>query len=195
MSRSFKMGSLRDPRIVMRAVIGTLLAANLAAAVMAFHPFGGSPDDLRRQQQSLTASLADGRSRLAASRKLADKVQNARVAGDDFLHAYFLEAGKSSAAIVDDLVKMAAEAGIKMGTANFSVDAIEGSDTLAMESIQVGFEGSYANFTKFVHLLDKSPRFLIIETMTATAPQGQGGQTLNVTLKIDAFLRDTAGAI
>jgi Tfp pilus assembly protein PilO len=178
----------------MRGLIGTLLAANLAVAVVALHPFGGSAEDLGRQQQALTARLAQSQSRLAASRKLAEKVQTARAAGDKFMEMYFMDAGKASAAIVDDLVKMASEAGIKMGQAAFSTDPIEGSDTLALESIQVGFEGAYANFTKFVNLLDKSPRFLIIENMTAAAPQAQGGQMLNVTLKIDVFIRDMAGA-
>jgi hypothetical protein len=62
MPRSFNLAgmslegiSVKDPRIVMRVVAGLLLAANLTAAVMAFHPFGGGADDLRRQQESLTA--------------------------------------------------------------------------------------------------------------------------------------------
>jgi hypothetical protein len=193
MSRNFKPRSIRDPRVLMRAIMGTLLAANLGAAIFAFHPFGGSPEDLRRTQQSLTAQLATSRSRLERSRKLVEKVQTARKDGDKFLDVYFMDAGRSAAVIVEDLVKMANDAGIKMGQAAFSIDPIEGSDTLGMLSIQVGFEGSYANFTKFVNLVDKSPRFLVIENMQAAAPQGQGGQTLNVTLKIDAFIRDAAG--
>ena len=63
-----------------------------------------------------------------------------------------------------------------------------------MLTTTVGFDGTYANLTKFVNLLDKSPRFLIIENMQAAAPQQQGGQALNVTLKIDTFVKTTAGA-
>jgi hypothetical protein len=63
-----------------------------------------------------------------------------------------------------------------------------------VQYITVGFEGTYSNLTKFMHLVDKSPRFLIIENMQASAPQGQGGQTLSVTLKIDAFIKDLPGA-
>ena len=68
-----------------------------------------------------------------------------------------------------------------------------GSDTLQMLTTNVGFEGTYANFTKFVNLLDKSPRFMILESMQAAAPQQQGGQALNVSLKIDTFVKDTPG--
>ena len=62
-----------------------------------------------------------------------------------------------------------------------------------MLTTNVGFEGNYANLTKFVNLLDKSPRFMIIENMQASAPQQQGGQSLNVSLKIDTFVKDDSG--
>ena len=45
-----------------------------------------------------------------------------------------------------------------------------------------------------MNLLDKSPRFMIIENMQAAAPQQAGGQKLNVLLKIDTFVKDTPGA-
>lgn len=72
------------------------------------------------------------------------------------------------------------------------LDPIEGSETLSMMTITAGFEGPYPSLTKLVNLLDKSPRFLIIENMVA-APQ-QGGQSLNVSLKLDAFVKEPAGS-
>jgi type IV pilus assembly protein PilO len=177
----------------MRILIGLLLAANLVVAVIAFHPFGGSADDLQRQQRQLTAQLSQLRNSLDQTKKHVLKVQTARVQGDKFLAEYFMDAGSASAAIVEDLDKMRTDAGIKMGQASFERQPIEGSDTLVMLATQVGFEGTYANFTKFINLLDKSPRFLIIDSMTASAPQGQNGQQLNVSLKILAFIRESPG--
>jgi hypothetical protein len=43
---------------------------------------------------------------------------------------------------------------------------------------------------KFVNQLDKSPRFLIIESMQAS-PQSTGA--LSVSLKLDTFIRQAAG--
>jgi type IV pilus assembly protein PilO len=63
-----------------------------------------------------------------------------------------------------------------------------------MLTTQVGFEGTYASLTKFINLVDKSPRFMIIESLQAAAPQQQGGQSLNVTLKIDTFVKEAPGA-
>jgi Tfp pilus assembly protein PilO len=196
MPRNFNLPTtfnLKDPRVAMRIVIGILLIANLAAAVIAFKPFGGSADDLRRDQDSLTAQLTRAQQQLAASRLLVDKVERARSEGDNFLNKYFSDARTTGPMIVAELNATARDAGIKMGAAQFSLDNIEGSDTLEMLSTNVGFEGNYANLTKFINLLDKSPRFMIIENLQASAPQQQGGQSLAVSLKIDTFVKDLPG--
>jgi len=58
----------KDPRVVMRAIIGLLLAANLVAAVIAFKPFGGSAEDLRRQTEMQRSQLARAQANLANTR-------------------------------------------------------------------------------------------------------------------------------
>jgi hypothetical protein len=193
MPRNFNLPgkvNFKDPRVAMRALLGTLLLANLVMAVILIKPFGGSSEDLARQQSALSAQLTQAQVRLAASKKLVEKVQSARKDGDLFLAKYFMDEATTSATILAELTKMAQEAGVQMGTANFNREPIEGSETLLMLATQVGFEGTYANLTKFINLLDKSPQFMIIESMQANAPQQQGGQRLNVTLKIDTFVKD-----
>jgi Tfp pilus assembly protein PilO len=183
--------AIKQPRVLLRAMIGTLLAANLVAAVMAFKPFGGSADDLRRQQEALRVQLTRLQARIAASKRLVEKVETARREGDQFLAKYVTDRRTMSSTIQEELNRTAKEAGIKSLPATLDLEPIEGSDTLEMMTISAGYEGTYAGLTKFVNLLDKSPRFLIIENMQ-TAPQ-QGGQALNVTLKLDTFVRETAG--
>jgi type IV pilus assembly protein PilO len=199
MPRNFKLAeklkwkgvAIKEPRVLLRAVVGTLLAANLVAAVMAFKPFGGSAADLRREQQALRVQLGRLQARAATSKRLVEKVETARREGDQFLAKYVMDRRTMSSTIQDELNRTAKLAGIKALPATLDLEPIEGSDTLEMMSISAGYEGTYADLTKFVNLLDKSPRFLIIENMQ-TAPQ-QGGQSLNVTLKLDTFVRETAG--
>jgi len=199
MPKSFDLASklnlkgihIKDPRVVARAVLGVLLLANLAAAIAAFKPFGGSAEDLAREEQSLRRQLQDLQIRQAHSKALVDKVQLARAEGDQFLSKFVTDVRTTSLLIEEELNRTAKEAGIKRREASLVIDPIEGSDTLSMLSITAGFEGTYANLTKFVNLLDKSPRFLIIENMVA-APQ-QGGQNLTVSLRLDAFVKEPAG--
>jgi hypothetical protein len=197
----WKGGSVKDPRVIMRILIGILLVANLGAAVWAFKPFGGSADDLRHQTESLRAQLARSEANLANSQKLVDKVQAARSRGDDFMVKYIVDRRSMASSVREELNKLADQAGVKAGQQTESQEQVEGSDTLSMLSISAAFEGSYAGLTKLVNLLDRSPRFFIIENMVAAAPQVQGGpaaaaqaeKALNVTLRIDTFVRDESG--
>jgi Tfp pilus assembly protein PilO len=191
MPRNFK-AAIRDPRLVMRAIIGTLLAANLVAAVMAFKPFGGSADDLRREQADASRQLAQLQARLANTRRLVGKVEQARREGDDFLTKYFSDRRTTYSTLFAELDSAEKAAGIKLRNDSLELNPIEGSDTLQMMSLTVAYEGDYASLEKFVNLLDKSPRFLIIESMQAS-PQ-QNGQLLTVSLKLDAFVKEQSGA-
>src|ERR1035438_5988450 len=202
MRRSFNLGqikltgvSIRDPRVAMRAVIVVLLAANLAAAVIAFKPFGGSAADLRLEQTALSNQIAELEKRAGAAKLLVDKVEMARREGDGFLTKYVVDRRTMSSAIEEELNRMAKEAGVRQLPSGLQLEPIEGSDTLRMATITAGYEGTYANLKKFVEMVDKSPRFLIIENMTVVSPQQQqAAQLVNVSLKLDTFVREAPGA-
>jgi Tfp pilus assembly protein PilO len=201
MPKSFKLqkikmagGAWKNPRVAMRAVIGVLLLANVAAAVMAFKPFGGSAEDLRRDQAALQRQLATIETRATLSKRLVDKVEGARREGDNFLRKYLFDVRTYSSSLTEELNRLAAEAGIRQLPSTTNSELVEGSDTLYMVTIQGGYEGTYVNLKKFVDLVDKSQRFLIIENMSLQSPQQQAGQVVNVTVKLDAFARANAEA-
>ena len=190
MARNFNLSALRwkDPRVAMRVVLGVLLLANLVTATIAFKPFGGGADDLRRDRDMLRQQLAQLKLQVAKNRKLVEKIETARSQGDQFLAKYFTERRVVTSTIQGELVQIAKDAGITYQPTTWNIEAIEGSDTLAMMTINAGCQGTYAALSKFVNLVDKSPRFLIIESMVA-APQ-QTGQVLNVTGKVDTFVKE-----
>jgi type IV pilus assembly protein PilO len=190
MPRNFNLSGLKwkDPRVVMRAVLGILLLANLVAAAIAFKPFGGGADDLRRDRHVLQQQLAQLQAQMNKNRKHVQKIETARSQGDQFLSKYFTDRRVVTSTIQGELVQIAKDAGITYQPTTWTPELIEGSDTLGMMTINAGCQGTYAALSKFVNLVDKSPRFLIIESMVA-APQ-QTGQILNVTIKIDTFVKE-----
>jgi type IV pilus assembly protein PilO len=190
MARNFSLSALKwkDPRVSVRAVLGVLLLANLVTAVIAFKPFGGGADDLRRDRDVLRQQLAQLKAQVAQKKRLVDKIETARSQGGQFLAKYFTERRVVTSTIQGELVQIAKDAGITYQPTTWNIEAIEGSDTLAMMTINAGCQGTYAALSKFVNLVDKSPRFLIIESMVA-APQ-QTGQVLNVTVKVDTFVKE-----
>jgi len=193
--------SVTDPRIAMRALVGILLLANMVVALIAFKPFGGSADDLRKQQAQMSSQLRQFQAHLDASKAHVAKIGLARTEGDEFLAKYIMPARTMPGTMLAELTKAGADAGVRILPEQFTSDDVEGSDTLKMVSITAPFEGSYAGLAKLVDKLEKSPVFLIIDSMNLHAPQQQNAQmaaaaaqNLNVQLKLITFVRDDPGA-
>ena len=173
--------------MLLRGIIGALLLANVAAAIVAFKPFGGGADDLQRQEASLQQQLSAMRKRIDGDKALVDKMQKARKDKDDFLAKYVADERLGASTLFLELNRISTEAGVKQLPVTFTPQDIEGSDTFKMFTVTEGYEGSYASLAKFINLVDKSPHFLIIESLNTAAPQ-QGTGALNVQLKIDTFV-------
>jgi len=120
-----------------------------------------------------------------------DKVEGARDDGDRFMRQYFLNRHTAASAILAAIRGAASDAGLKPSTLNFQEEPIEGSANLAMATISGNYEGNYTNLVRFLNAVDRSPRFLILDTLTA-APERNAG-TLNVNLRIHAFVVYGAG--
>jgi len=182
---------LKDRRLVVRVGLGVLLAANLLAAFFVFHPLGGSAEDLAQQLDAKQRGLAQQIQHLERTRTVVEKVKQAKVEGDAFQADYILGRRKAYSTLLAEANQLAVESGLKPKESAYAPpEAVEGSDTIEQLSISANYEGSYQSLTKFVNLLDKSPR-LILEIMQAQ-PQSNGA--LNVTIKLDTFIQEAAGA-
>jgi hypothetical protein len=168
--------------------LGVLLALNIIAAGLVLFPLGGSADDLERQLATLQSQITQKRALLERSRLNVAAIEKALGEGDQFLDGYFLTRRVADSTLLAELTSAANKAQIKERDSAQTTEPIEGSDSLSMMTITANFEGTYNNLVSFIGELDRSGQLLIIESMTA-APQ-QGSNTLTVSLKIDAFVRD-----
>jgi type IV pilus assembly protein PilO len=171
-----------------RVALGVLLLATIGAAWIVAYPPGGSADELQRQLAALKSQTAARRALLASTRQHVAAVEQGRAEGDQFLGQYFLARRTAYSTLLSELVDAADRSKIKPKENAYATEPIEGSDSLSMMSISANYEGTYANLMRFVHEIDRSPRLLIIEALNA-APQQSGG-TLNISMKIDTFVRD-----
>lgn len=195
MPRSFKLPampaakSLKEPQVLVRAALGILLAANLVAAAFAFNLIGQSPEALNQQLIATRSRLQAQQLKLTGSRHLAGNIDTGKSQSESFLNTYMMERRRTYSTIIGDLRSMEKESGMTMKELQIApLDPIEGSDDLSMMTISFNFNGTYPQLVKFVNLLDRSPRFLIIESMTA-APEAKG-DVVTVNLKLNAFVRD-----
>lgn len=183
------LSALKDTRVLVRLALGILLAANVIAAGFAFHLFDDSPEklatDVQRTRHQVLAAIV----RLNRTRQLSGKVDLGREEGNKFISTYMTSRRETYSTILGELHATAAQTGMKPKDSLIGPpDAIQGTDSLDMMTITASFEGSYQNLVKFINLLDKSKRFVIIESLTAS-PQ-QNGALLQVTLKLNTFVKD-----
>jgi Tfp pilus assembly protein PilO len=184
-------GNTRDPRTVLRVILGTLVAANLIAAGFVLFPPGGSAEQMEQQLASLQSQVAAKSKTLAVTRQHVAAVEKGRAQGEDFLSSYFLPRRTAYSTLLAQLGDAAQQSQIKPKEHSFSTEPIEGSDTLSLMTITGNYEGTYKDLMNFVHQVDQSPGLMIIESLNA-APQ-TGSNTLSVNLKIDTFVREDSG--
>jgi Tfp pilus assembly protein PilO len=201
MPRSFDFGAFaasarergwKDPVSITRIVLAVLVVLNLVAAAFAFHLFGRSAEQTAQEVREAQSALGQARAHLMKTRQISGKVDKARGEGDEFLAAYMTTRRTTYSTIVSELQQAAESAGMtwKEGTIS-PLDPVKGSDDLSMMTVTASFEGQYDNLLKFVNLLDRSRRFLIIESLVAS-PQ-PNGKTLSAQVKINTFVRDDTG--
>ena len=188
MPRSFSLPSIHNPRSLIRVGLGVLAVANLVALYFVIRPIGGSAQELAAQALDMHSAIRQQQATLDRTRLLVSKIETGRGEGDKFMGDYFLPRRTAYSTIVAELNDLAGQAKVAARDSSLVLDTVDGSDTLDMMQISANFEGLYPDLIHFINLLDKSDRLLIIESLNAT-PQQTGGR-LNVTLKLDAFVRE-----
>ncbi len=181
-----------NPRAIIQLGIAVLLAANLVAVYFVLRPIGGSPRDLRQQVLDLRTQVRQHRGSLDLTRSLAGKIETGRGDGDKFMAKYFLPRRTAFSTVMTELNNLAIQAKVTPKESTNAIEPVEGSDSLEMMQITAGFETTYDNLLRFVNLIDKSSRLLILESLNAT-PQ-QGGKLLNVMLKVNTYVREDGSA-
>ncbi len=186
MPRNFKI-PLQSPADIARLVIGVLVALNLVAAYFVLKPPGGSPDELRAEVRDLTTQLHQKKAVLERTKMFVSKIQSGRQQGDTFLSEYFLPSGRAYSTVYSELLDLAKAAQMKPKESTYSMEPIEGSDTLSTMTVSQNLEGTYDQLIHFINALDKSRLLLIVESLQAT-PQSAG--PLNVVLKLQTYVRE-----
>lgn len=193
MPKNFSFWPPNNPGAILRLVVLVLAAANLIAGFLVLRPIGGSAAELRQQSADLRLQLRQRQGALERTRKLVDKIEAGRREGDEFLGDYFLPRREAYFTLLAELTRAAMEARIKPKESAYAIEPIDGSDTLSMMQISANYEGTYADLMRFVNLLDRSDNLLIVEGLNATPQLGSG--LLNVTLKLDTFVREDGPAL
>jgi Tfp pilus assembly protein PilO len=178
----------KDPRWTARAVLGLLLVLNLAAAAAVFKPWGGSEEQVQSERRQLRLEVQERRATVERLRGVVQTVEKTRAQADRFFEQYFLDRQSAFSTVLAELNAMAEKAGVRAtGDNSNTFEPIEGSDNLAMMTVNGSYQGTYADLIEFVNAIDRSPRFLTIDRLQASPAQAPG--TLSITMRLNVFVR------
>src|ERR1700682_3569493 len=175
-----------NPRAAIRLVLGVLAVANLVAAYFVIRPLGGSSQELRQQVVDLRTQIRQQQGTVDRTRLMAGKIEIGRGEGDKFMSKYFLPRRSAYSVVMAELNDLAGRAKATARESANAIEPVDGSDTLDMMQITANYEATYGDLVRFVNLVDKSDRLLVMESLNAT-PQ-QGNNKLNVMIKLDTFV-------
>ena len=165
----------------------------LAAFDAGFYVFAVSPLDVREQEilariEASQRQLGQKQEGLEKLRIVAEKVEKARTAGDELLDQITIERRVTFSTLVIELDGAAAEAGIQDRDRVYDMEPIDGTEKYGIVSINANFRGEYEKLVKFLNRIDRSERFLIIESLGAS-PRADSPD-IQITMRIDTFVRD-----
>lgn len=183
----------KDPRAAWKWVIGGLAVANVAAFFLLVRPPGGTVSDLEEQLRSLRQQAAQQRLENNRAKLLVEKMGKATSEQEGFLQAYFMDRRTTSSTILAEIARAAREAGLKPKEHSFTFEGVDGSDTIEMLTISASYEGEYGQLVRFVNEVDRSKRFLIIDSIQAAPMQEKN--RLSARFKMNAFVRVMGGPV
>lgn len=183
----------KDPRAAWKWVLGALAVANVAAFFLLVRPPGGTVSDLEDQLKSLRQQVAQQRLENNRAKLLVEKMGTATSEQEKFLQAYFMDRRTTSSTILAEIARAAREAGLKPKEHSFTFEGVDGSDTISMLTISASYEGEYGQLVRFVNEVDRSKRFLIIDSIQAAPMQEKN--RLTARFKINTFVRDVGGPV
>ncbi len=167
--------------------LGAVALAELLFWFVAVRPLS----DRELEQQALLTTLAlqveQRQESLERLRAAGERVDGARDNGDLLLAELTFDRRTTFSELLTELGRAAKEAGVEVRETSYNSDTIDGNEQYGMVSINANFRGQYEDLVKFLNLLDRSRKFLIIERLGA-APREEGG--LQITMRVDAFVRD-----
>ncbi len=167
--------------------LGVAALAELLFWFVAVRPLS----DRELEQQALLTALAlqveQRQESLERLRAAGERVNGARDNGDLLLAELTFDRRTTFSELLTELGRAAKEAGVEVRETSYNSDTIDGNEQYGMVSINANFRGQYEDLVKFLNLLDRSRKFLIIERLGA-APREEGG--LQITMRVDAFVRD-----
>jgi type IV pilus assembly protein PilO len=164
------------------AVLSLLFVADLALAFFVWQGGREGPETKRRQRDrlGLQAKLlkADGE----RGEKIKASLPQVGKDCDGFYKADFLPASAGYSAILAELTEITHKAGLKSSGVSFQQKELKGHGVTEI-AMKTTVEGDYPALIEFIHALERSKNFYLLDNLTLASGGSSPGIKLNLDLR------------
>jgi Tfp pilus assembly protein PilO len=156
-------------RPVLLGAIGVLLAINLVFFVLLLKPAGQRAEQQRQQVEELRKQMQSHRDAAAALHSIAGNLDVSSREGSDFYAQKFLPKPTGFSIVMEEVDRAARANNVRKGSVSYGLGAVAGRPDLEQVDITTVVDGDYGNVVRFINAVERSPLFLIIDSISAGA--------------------------
>lgn len=146
----------------LRIALISLLGLNVVLLALVFHRPGFTLPEQQAELVRARESRDSARDAVAQMRDLRSKLQDALQNGDQFAKDRFLARGDGFSQILEDLEDRASAAGLRPGGVTYQLQDEENQPGWTGVDVTLAVEGDYPDLLRFIHQLEQSGLFWII---------------------------------
>ena len=92
--------------------------------------------------------------------------------------------------IQEDIVGIARQLGLTLGSRSYTNEAVKGSDSLARFRITMPISGSYRQVVSFLQRIEALPHFVTVDSISLREDSGGGGRSTNLNVVLSVYFLD-----
>ncbi len=174
--------TVKEARPRFRVLLGVMLALDVLALVLLLTPLAGRRSDREAESARVQHELGEEIRKAADLRNVDEKIAQAE---RDVAAFYQNRLPARDSAIPDELGKIAAASGVRLGGVRYTADD-EIAQGLRRVAIDASLGGDYVKVVKFINALERDKTFFIVDQVNLAEQQGG---TVRLELKLEAFLK------
>ncbi len=181
-------------RPVLLGATAVLVVVNLVFFVLLLKPTGERANQQRQQVDALRKELQSDRDAAARLREIAGNLDVSSREGSDFYSQKFLSKLTGFSVVMEEVDRAARANNVRKGGVSYTLQPIQGRPDMEQVDISTMVDGDYGNVVRFINAVERSPLFLIIDSISAatgTTPGATAGTPRNVrlTIRLVTFFR------
>jgi Tfp pilus assembly protein PilO len=157
-----------DIKRVVRLILGTVLLADVLLLGVVWQAAAEHPESAGRRLEQFREEDRQIAADVRRAAAIREELPQVKKQCDGFLQENLRRSSDGYSAMVAELEKIAADAGLPPGTVSFRQKPPDKQGIIEVQ-VTAGVEGSYAALVKFVNGLERSKNLYLVDNLSLTA--------------------------